>query len=166
MSQYKVVLLEKDHPREMFDCGVPVLNDFLKKYALQNQRKRLARTYVCLKDETEIVGFYSLSFGSVYQSDVPPFMNRGMGKYQIPVMIIGRLAVSLNAQGIGIGKALLKDAVMRTMNAADIAGLRAILVHAKDQPSREFYLKYGFISSQSNPLTLFWPLEFNSKQGD
>lgn len=163
MTDYKIVLLHSDHLRDEFDCGVCVLNDFFKKYALQNQKKRLVRTYICLKNDTDIVGFYSLAFGAVYQSDAPPLIVRGMGKYQIPVMVLGRLAVSLKAQGMGVGKALLKDAVMRTMNAADIAGLRAIIVHAKDKLSQEFYLKYGFIPAPNNPLTLFFPLEFAAK---
>ena len=162
MSDYKIVLLEKEHARDKFDCGISVLNDFLQKYALQNQKKRLVRTYICLKNDVDIIGYYALAFGSVYQSDVPPFISRGMGKYQIPVMVIGRLAVSLDSQGVGIGKALLKDAVMRTMNASDIAGLRAIIVHAKDKSSQDFYLKYGFIPSPADDFTLFWPLEFDT----
>lgn len=158
MPDYQIVPLEKDHPRDFFECGVPVLNDFLKKYALQNQKKRLVRTYICLQDTLEIVGFYSLAFGSVYQEEVPPFMAKGVGKYQIPVMILGRLAVSQTAQGLGIGKSLLKDAMLRTMNAGTIAGLRAIVVHAKDETSRNFYLKYGFMGTPDNPFTLFYPL--------
>jgi GNAT superfamily N-acetyltransferase len=166
MTNYKIVLLNKDHLRDDFDCGVSVLNDFFKKYALQNQKKRLVRTYVCLKNDTDIVGFYSLAFGSVYQSDVPPFIARGIRKYQIPLMVLGRLAISIDMQGIGIGKALLKDAMLRSVNAADIAGLRAIVVHAKDKTSQNFYLKYGFLPAPNNPLTLFYPLEFIAKEID
>jgi GNAT superfamily N-acetyltransferase len=86
-------------------------------------------------------------------------MTRGIGKYQIPVMIIGRLAIDKSEQRKGLGKALLKDAIIRTKAAEEIAGLRAIIVHAKDKEAQDFYMKYGFIPALDDLLTLFFPIE-------
>lgn len=160
-TKYSVEPLSSAHKKDSFDCGVDDLNRFIKQFASQNQKKKLTRTYVCLKDSKTIVGYYSLAFGSVHQDGAPEFMTRGIGKYQIPVMIIGRLAIDKSEQGKGLGKAMLKDAILRTKAAEEIAGLRAIIVHAKDSSAQEFYTKYGFIPSLNDPLTLFFPIEFD-----
>lgn len=160
-TKYSVEPLSSAHSKDNFDCGVDDLNRFIKQFASQNQKKKLTRTYVCLKDGKTIVGCYSLAFGSVHQDGAPEFMTRGIGKYQIPVMIIGRLAINKSEQGKGLGKAILKDAILRTKAAEEIAGLRAIIVHAKDNSAQEFYTKYGFILSLNDPLTLFFPIEFD-----
>lgn len=151
--------LSSGHEKSDFDCGSTDLNLFLKQFASQNQKKHLVRTYVCCRGK-QVVGYYSLAFGSVNQDGAPEFMTRGIGRYQIPAMILGRLAIDTKEQGKGLGIALLKDAVLRTKQAAQIAGLRAIIVHAKDAKAQSFYIKYGFISSLNDPLTLFFPIEF------
>lgn len=107
----------------------------------------------------KIVGYYALAYGSVNQEHVPKNLTRGMGRYQVPAIIIGRLAVDKNYQGQGFGKALLKDAVLRAKQAEEIGGLRVIVVHTKDEEAQQFYSKYGFIASIDNPLTLFFPIE-------
>jgi len=148
------VLLTKDHDRNSFDCGVPSLNDYLKKYALQNQKKHVARTYVVTRGN-RIVGYYSLAYGSVSLEEAPQSVKSGLPRHPVPVILLARLAVDSTEQGSGLGAALLKDALIRTIQAADIAGLRAILVHAKDDSAKRFYEKFGFEPSPIDTYHLF-----------
>ena len=148
------VLLTKQHDRNSFGCGVPVLNDYLKKYALQNQKKDAARTYVATRGN-RIVGYYSLAYGSVSVDDSPTNVRSGLARHPIPVILLARLAVDTREQGHGLGAALLKDALIRTVQAAQIAGLRAMLVHAKDDAAKRFYEKFGFEPSPVNTSHLF-----------
>ena len=159
MGEYSpVALLQSAHDRGHFDCGEAALNTYLKQYALQNQKKGIVRNYVTCRG-TRIVGYYSLAYGSAAQADAPPSLTKGIGKYPIPVMILARLAIDLREKGRGLGQALLKDAVLRTLQAADIAGLKAIFVQAKTNEARQFYEKHGFIPSANDPLRLFFPLD-------
>ena len=137
-----------------FDCGQPALNQFLQRFALVNQSSNSSQTYVSCNSGS-VVGFYSLTVGSVEPASAAPRVVKGIPKHPIPVMILARLAVDLPHQGIGLGKALLKDALMRTAQAADIAGLRALLVHAKDESARQWYLNWEFEPSASDPFHLF-----------
>ena len=116
-----------------------MLNDCLKKYALQNQKKHAARTY-----GNRIVGYYSLAYGSVSLEGAPQTVKAGLPRHPVPVILLARLAVDSSEQGRGLGAALLKDALLRTMQAAEIAGLRAMLVHAKDDSAKDLYEKVGF----------------------
>lgn len=153
-----VVALEAGHDRSQFDCGVEPLNVYLKQYAWQNQDKGIVRNYVTCRG-TRVVGYYSLAYGSVTHAEAPRVLTKGIGKYPIPVMILARLAVDQRDKGQGLGKALLKDAILRTLQAADIAGLKAIFVQAKDQDAERFYAKHGFIPSPGDPCHLFFPLD-------
>lgn len=153
-----VVALGSGHDRTQFDCGVAPLNVYLKQYALQNQKKGIVRNYVACRG-MRVVGYYSLAYGSVATSDAPAALTKGIGKYPIPLMILARLAVDVGEKGRGLGKALLKDAILRTLQAAEIAGLKAIFVQAKDQAAERFYAKHGFLSSPGDPLHLFFPLD-------
>jgi GNAT superfamily N-acetyltransferase len=148
------VLLTKDHDRKAFDCGVPSLNDYLKKYALQNQKKHVARTYVATR-ANRIVDYYSLAYGSVSLEEAPQSVTSGLPRHPIPVILLARLAVDSTEQGRGLGAALLKDALLRTIQAAEIAGLRAMLVHAKDDSAKRFYKKFGFEPSTIDAYHLF-----------
>ena len=148
------VLLTKDHDRNSFDCGVPALNDYLKKYALQNQKKNAARTYVVTRGN-RIVGYYSLAYGSVSLDEAPQKVKSGLPRHPVPVILLARLAVDSAEQGSGLGAALLKDALLRTIQAAEIAGLRAMLVHAKDDAAKRFYQKFGFEPSPIDGYHLF-----------
>ena len=148
------LILTKDHDRNSFDCGVPALNDYLKKYALQNQKKNAARTYVVTRGN-RIVGYYSLAYGSVSLDEAPQKVKSGLPRHPVPVILLARLAVDSAEQGSGLGAALLKDALLRTIQAAEIAGLRAMLVHAKDDSAKRFYEKYGFEPSPIDAYHLF-----------
>jgi GNAT superfamily N-acetyltransferase len=139
---------------DAFDCGQPALNQFLQRYALVNQKANSAQTYVCCLAR-EVVGFYSLAVGSVDPEMTPPPVTKGLARHPVPVMILARLAVDLPHQGQGLGQALLKDGLLRTARAADIAGIRCLLVHAKDDVARQWYLSWEFEPSPSDPYHLF-----------
>ena len=151
------VLLDRTHDRNAFDCGVLPLNEYLKQYALQNQKKDATRTYVATRG-SRIVGYYTLAYGSVSQDDAPPDIKAGLGRYPIPVIPLARLAVDMAEKDQGLGAGLLKDALLRTLQAAEIAGLRAMLVHAKDDVAKAFYQKYGFVPSPTDAYHLLLKL--------
>lgn len=146
--------LSREHDRVSFDCGVEPLNEYLRKYAWQNQHKNSSRTYVATRG-TRIVGYYTLAFGSVSAEETPEDVSQGLGKYPIPIVLLARLAIDKGEKGNGLGKGLLKDAFLRTLQASEIAGLRAILVHAKDDTAKTFYEKFGFQSSPIDEHHLF-----------
>ena len=139
---------------ESFDCGNVALNEFLQRFALVNQRSNSSQTYVSC-NAGQVAGFYSLAVGSVEPSYSAPRMIKGISQHPVPVMILARLAIDQKYQRQGLGKALLKDALLRTAQAADIAGIRALLVHAKDEPARLWYLNWEFEPSPSDPFHLF-----------
>ena len=147
--------LDKLQDRSLFDCEVEPLNDYVKKYALQNQKKDAARTYVLADGKNRIIGYYTLVFGSVSIEETTPEISAGLGKYPIPIILLARLAIDKNQKGKGLGKALIKDALLRAIRASEIAGLRAFLVHAKDESAKTFYEKLGFEPSPHNEFHLF-----------
>ena len=147
--------LDKLQVRASFDCGVEPLNDYLKKYALQNQKKDAARTYVVTTEENKIIGYYTLIFGAVSVEETPETISAGLGKYPIPIILLARLAIDKNQKRKGLGKLLMRDALLRAVRASEIAGLRACLVHAKDETAKAFYEKFGFQPSPHNEFHLF-----------
>ncbi len=148
------VLLTKTHDVSRFDCGKPPLNDYLIRYALQNQASGGARTYVLTRG-TRVIGYYSLAPASVVPEDVPARVMKGQGRYPVPVILMARFAVDLTEQGKGYGRALFRDALRRALSGAEVIGGRAFLVHAKDEEARAFYLRFGMEESPTNPLHLF-----------
>jgi len=129
-----------------------VLNDWLRRRALQNQQSGASSTYVVL-DKMRVVGYYSLAAGSVARETAPGRVRRNAPD-PVPVVVLGRLAVDRDFQGQGLGRALLRDAILRTLQAADIIGVRAILVHALSEQAKRLYEDCGFAPSLINPLTL------------
>ncbi len=153
--------IEKLHPRHAvapFDCGQEALNRFLHKHALQSQHSRGAQTYVGLVDST-VVGYYTLAVGSVEYGQAPERVKKGLAKHSILIMLLARLALDLRRQQQGVGAGLLKDAMLRTLQAADIAGIRALVVHAKNETARTFYERFDFLPSPTDPLHLFMLLK-------
>jgi GNAT superfamily N-acetyltransferase len=144
--------LRIDHDLSAFDCGVSALDGWLRRRALQNDEDGASRTYVVCSAR-QVVGYYALAAGAVTHTESPGRVRRNMPD-PVPVMIIGRLAVHKNYQRRKIGHALLRDAVLRTLQAADIAGIRAILVHAISEQARQFYEDCGFAPSPMDPMTL------------
>jgi len=137
-----------------FDCGQPALNEFLHRFALSSQKANSAQTYVC-NHAGAVVGFYSLAVGSVEPAAAAVRVAKGLARHPVPVMILARLAVDLQHQRSGLGKALLRNALLRTAQAADIAGIRALLVHAKDESAQRWNLSWEFEPSVTDPYHLF-----------
>jgi GNAT superfamily N-acetyltransferase len=144
--------LSVKHDLSQFQCGEPTLDDWLRRRALQNEEIGASRTYV-VSLEKRVVGYYALAAGAIAHLDAPGRIRRNMPD-PVPVMVIGRLAVDQTVQGHGIGQSLLRDAIRRTLQAADIAGIRALLVHAISHSAKQFYERLGFISSPMDPMTL------------
>ena len=142
------------HRLEGFDCGREELNRYLLRYAARNQQAGAAQTYVGLVGET-VVGYHTLAVGHVTREEAPERLSKGLARHPVPIMLLARLAVDHRWQGQGIGKALLRDAMQRTLQAADIAGIRALAVHAKDEAARAFYENFDFTPSPSDPMHLF-----------
>jgi len=146
--------LTNDHIVDSFDCGYPILNNWLRRYALQNQRASAATTFVVCSSRNHVVGYYSLAVGSIEHEAVLSRIRKGMARHSIPIMILARLAVDLRYQGEEIGRGLIKDAILRTLQVSDHAGIRAIFVHVKDDKARRFYDRFGFESAPIDPLKL------------
>lgn len=144
--------LSSDHDLTQFQCGEPTLDDWLRRRALQNEESGASRTYVACMGK-RVVGYYALAAGAVAHVDAPGRVRRNMPD-PVPVIVIGRLAVDQAVQGQAVGPALLRDAVLRTLQAAEIAGIRAILVHAISEHAKRFYEKWGFVASPAEPMTL------------
>jgi GNAT superfamily N-acetyltransferase len=154
VNQSRVEKLGRTHLVEKFDCGEQPLNRFLARYAFQNQQANASQTYVGLSGN-DVIGFYTLVVGEVAYDDASDRLKKGLARHLVPIMLLARLAVSLNWQGKGVGAGLLRDAILRSLQAADIAGIRAITVHAKDDNARAFYERYSFIRSPTDPLHLY-----------
>ncbi len=139
-----------------FECGEITLEHWLKTKALRNEGRGASRTYVFC-DDNLVVAFYCLATGSVSSELAPGSIRRNMPD-PIPVMVLGRLAVDLAWQRHGFGKALLRDAILRTLQVSEIVGVKALLVHALSDPAVRFYEAKGFRPSPTHPRTLFLPL--------
>ncbi len=146
--------LEARHDLSAFDCGVPALNNYLKKFALQNQRSQSARTYVSTRGEC-VVGYYTLAAAAARREETPARVAKGLAAHPVPVILLARLAVDGSEKGKGLGTGLLKDALLRAIQAADIVGCRAVMVHAKDEVAKAFYQRFGFEPSPTDPFRLF-----------
>jgi GNAT superfamily N-acetyltransferase len=155
MSFSLPVPITAEHRVENFDCGKDSLNLYLKRFALTNTAAGTARTYVTtLAGELAVVGYYSLAAGSVEKAKVPDRVGKGVPNHPVPVVLLARLAVDRAFQGQSVGKGLLRDALLRSCAAADVVGIRAVLVHAKDKQAADFYRRFGFAPSPTDPLHL------------
>jgi GNAT superfamily N-acetyltransferase len=150
----RIEKLRRDHHVDEFDCGQEALNRFLIRFAFQNQQAEASQTYVALVGD-EVVGFYTLVVAQVEYDDAPQRLGKGLAKHPIPLMLLARLAVAKSWQGKGLGSGLLKDAMLRTLQAADIAGIRVLAVHAKDDDAQAFSERFGFVSAPTDPYHLF-----------
>ncbi len=149
-------LLTADHDLSTFACSEPSLDEWLNRRALTNQGRGSSRTYV-VADGPRVVGYYSLASGALALSVAPGPVRRNMPD-PIPMVLLGRLAIDQQWQGKGLGVALLQDAVVRTRAAAEILGIRGLLVHAISEDAKAFYERHGFLASFVQPMTLVLPL--------
>ena len=145
--------LTATHDTSAFTCRHDSLSIWLNKRALANTASGASRTYVVCADDRRVVGYYALAAGSIAGDATPGRLSRNM-RDPLPVIVLGRLAVHSDCLGRGIGSGLLKDAVLRSIRAAELIGVRALLCHAIDGEAKAFYLKHGFIESPLDPLTV------------
>ena len=154
MNALLVEKLRREHDTSAFHSGEEVLDRFLDRFAFANQQAGGSATYVALAGN-QVVGFYSLAVGQVSYEDASERLTKGLARHPVPVMLLARLAVDIDWQGKRIGAGLLKDALLRTLQAADIVGIRAMIVHAKNDRARVFYEHFGFQPSPTDPYHLF-----------
>jgi GNAT superfamily N-acetyltransferase len=155
----------KHHNRDSFDCGDNDLNDFLRRYARQSHERGASKTFLAIskEDEKTILGFYSLSPASIEFTRVPAAIRKGLGRYEVPVFRLGRLAISTAFQGQGLGGQLLVAAGKRCLRAASEVGGVALLIDAKNEDVAQWYAKYGAKPLSDAPLSLILPLETLSR---
>jgi len=154
VTPLRIEKLRRSHAVDEFDCGREALNRFLARYALQNQQAGASQTYIALAGET-VAAYYTLVVGQVEYAAAPERLTKGLARHPVPLMLLARLAVAASWQSKGVGAGLLKDAMQRTLQAADIAGIRAFAVHATDDEARAFYGHFGFSPFPSDPYHLF-----------
>jgi GNAT superfamily N-acetyltransferase len=150
----RIEKLNRSHIPDSFDCGQADLNRWFRSHAFQNQNSNSSQTYLAVAGES-VVGYYSLSAGQVNYADAPDRLQKGLAGHPIPVVLLARLAVDLSWQKRRVGRGLLQDAVLRTIKAADIVGLRAMAVHAKDDEAGDYYRQFDFTASPTDPFHLF-----------
>lgn len=150
----------KKHDREAFDCGDPDLNTYLKRYARQNHESGGAKCFLAVRTEqpTRIFGFYTLSPASLEYARTPALAKKGLGRYDVPVFRIGRLAVDQTVQGSGLGGSLLLRAAERCIRVAQEVGGVALLIDAKNDRAATWYESYGALRLTDAPLSLVLPL--------
>ncbi|MGC8494654.1 MAG: GNAT family N-acetyltransferase [Syntrophobacteraceae bacterium] len=139
---------------DVFTCGEPELDRFLSRHALQAQRMNSSQTYVGLSGRT-VIGYYTIVAGEVRHGEAPERVIKGMPRHPIPLLVLARLAVHTDWQGRGVGAGLLLDALGRALQVADMVGIRALAVHAKDDTAAGFYLHFGFVPSPTDSRHLF-----------
>jgi len=142
-AEFEIDKLKRGHDCSSFDCGNTTLNEWLRRFAWMNQQSDSARTYVAL-GANRVLGYYALNTGSVQKSESPGRIGKGLANHPIGVVLLARLAVDNTVKGCGLGKALLFDALRRIESVADVVGVRAVLVHAIDEPARRFYQHFNF----------------------
>jgi predicted N-acetyltransferase YhbS len=145
------------HLIDSFACGIPALDEWLKRRALKNEVSGASRTFVVCHDG-QVVGYYALATGSVERGDAPKKLRRNMPD-PIPVMVLGRLAVDRQWQRAGVGRGLLKNAVLRSLSVSQHAGVKALLVHTLSEDAKAFYVRNGFLESPVDPMTLVISLQ-------
>jgi GNAT superfamily N-acetyltransferase len=153
--------LTASHLLADFDCGEPILDEWLRRRAFANQASGASRTFVIVDENDRVYGYYALAAGAVSHDLATPKTRRNMPD-PIPVMVLGRLAVDQSAKGHRLGASLLQDAVKRALAVSRNAGVRALLVHALHDGARQFYQHYGFEPSPTHPLTLMLRLPADS----
>ena len=150
--------LTREHNRKTFDCGVPALNNYLQNQAMQHAKSGVSRTFVASDDKNNIQAFYSLSMGSLDKNLLPQKLQKKFPHHPLPIVRLGRLAVDTNHQGKGFGKQLLAHALQKCYLLSNEIGMVAVVIDAKDQQAKDFYLQFEFDSLPEQELTLWLPV--------
>jgi GNAT superfamily N-acetyltransferase len=152
---HEPVALEAWHRTENFQCGVLSLDGWLRKHAMQSHRSGGSRVFVTTETDPDIAGYYALAAGAVMPREATARLVRGLAANQpVPIVLLGRLAVDIRHRGQHLGRSLLLDAMMRVLQAGELIGIRALLIHAIDKRAREWYAQFGFERSPTHPLHL------------
>lgn len=159
LSQLRIEPIKRHHHRDQFDCGEPALDDYLKRYARQNDERNIAKCFVAVDTGNRVLGYYCLSAASVAFASAPASIKKRLPKYPIPAARIGQLAVDSLMQGRGVATYLLIDALQRILNAAHEIGVKVVLVDALTETAKGFYLHYGFLELPGHDFNLFLPIE-------
>ena len=156
----QVLALQKEHERQNFTCGSPALDRYLKNQALQDSDKRVAAVFALVQPPaSQVLGYYTLSASTIHADEVPPEFARKLPRYpQLPVTLLGRLAIDQGLKGQGMGQFLLMDALHRSLQAAAGIAAMAVVVDAKDALAADFYQHFGFIPLNLSISRLFLPM--------
>lgn len=156
----RIVPISKSIDRKNFKCGIDDLDRYLKQFAVLNDRNNIGKTFVAIESShpQKPIGYYTVSMAQILFKNLPDSIRKGLPKYPVPAMRIGKLAVDSRFKGLHIGSFLLKDAFLRAINISSEIALYFVLVDALNEDARNFYLKYGFTAFENNPLTLVIPL--------
>lgn len=163
MTDYKNLVIEplcSIHNRNNFQCGNERLNNYIKKQARQDVKRRISRIFVAVEPEQpgDIVGYLTLSTLSIELNHLPEPLAQKLPKHSIPAALLGRLAVSQQAQRHGVGKMLLVDAIKRTLAISDEIAIYAMIVDAINKDAQQFYQQFGFNQLGKISHRLFLPL--------
>ncbi len=152
----KIVPVSKSIERKVFNCGIDELDQYLRQFSIPNDKKNIGKTFVAVEESKpdKPIGYYTVSMAQILFTDLPDSIKKGIPKYPVPAMRIGKLAVDSNFKGMRIGSFLLKDAFMRAVNISSEVALYCVIVDALNEAAKSFYLKYGFVAFEENPLTL------------
>jgi ribosomal protein S18 acetylase RimI-like enzyme len=160
VAEWVVEPLDRTHERSFFSCGNSPLDDFLRQLVSQYEKRRLGRTYVALRPpEKRVVGYYTLASGRVLFASLPPAHGKKLPRHPVPVVLLARLAVAIEAQGRGLGQFLLVDALHRCHELSERLGVHAVEVEAIDDDAKRFYEKYGFVALADDGHHLYLPIE-------
>ncbi|NER25029.1 MAG: GNAT family N-acetyltransferase [Symploca sp. SIO1C2] len=151
------IKLDNSIQKAQFDCGIPQLNDYLKKYALQNDKKGVAKVIVAIpvQGDRVVAGYYTISMSLIERESIPDKEAKRLPRYPLPAMLVGKLAVDKSRQGQKLGEELLINALDKALNLSEEVGIFAVRVDALDERAKSFYLKYGFQPFQDQPFSLF-----------
>lgn len=149
--------LQARHNLAQFECGKPPLDQWLRSHAMANEGKS-SRTFVLCDDGNIVLAYYTLATGSVARTEMPRRIRHDLPN-PVPVMVLGRLAIDRRCQGLKLGAALLREAMLRTLRVSEQAGVRALVVHAIDDEAIAFYTRYGFQVFPPETRTLLLPVE-------
>ncbi len=157
----KIIPVSKSINKKDFNCGIDDLNLYLRQFAIPNDKKNIGKTFVAVyeSNKSQVLGYYTVSMAQILFNELPDLMKKGIPKYPIPAMRIGKLAVDLCFQGKNIGILLLKDAFLRAINVSSKVAIYCVIVDALNEKAKSFYIKFGFIPFEENPLTLVLPLQ-------
>lgn len=159
MTLYRIRPFDRAVDADSFRCGQPLLDEYIRRYASQDVRRNVARVFMATPetDSRQLAGFFTLSAGSVSCSDLPESLAKKLPRYPVPVALVGRLAVSTEFQGKGLGSILLADACQKVAHASATLAVAGIVVDAKDAAAATFYRHFGFLTLPGPPARLLLP---------